>query len=509
MPPKSVSRVRPLSLFVCIGTLVLGGIGSGDASANGPERISNTTPYRVSKPSVAKGRTGNAKLTTRALRRKSGETDVELTTAADLDTDASPSGSIARVQIATTDARGRRQMVKEYPDLAANEGYVAFTYTGLARGQALRVEANVTGIDGARTDVVSAAPAVKLRPDLSMQRVSAPSKALPGVPVVISAVIAELNQDVGARAACVLSVDGIETDRADGIWVDAGGLVSCAFTHTFDTAGTKSVTVEAANVVPWDFEIENNAATTSVVVRAVEPFDYYELRGGSEETRRGAHYQDWSTRSDGSIVYGRDYESDSLVTEWNQYIEYYAEVRQRFDLSVTRLSVMEWTGGAVVRSFALDEIASEPNGCVARYAGTGPTVWLYICQRLGLNGPLTTLSYVSTAGEVTYFSNGYDVQWHGAADGTQTIDSSYSWNYAESFHTVAPLRWGSTYSIDVALSSSDAIYQGPLTMSLATQTISHSTPWQCGEWGGDWGWERFCGDSTDSRVIIEGRTSNR
>ena len=43
-------------------------------------------------------------------------------------------------------------------------------------------------------------------------------------------------------------------------------------------------------------------------------------------------------------------------------------------------------------------------------------------------------------------------------------------------------------------------------MTLLTQTISHSTPWECGEWGGDWGWERYCGDSTDSRVIIGGQT---
>lgn len=496
--------MQPLLLrLVCTSIWVLGGVGIDDARANGPERISNTTPYRVSKPSVAKGKSGNAMLTTRALRRKTGETDVELTTG-DLDTNGSPSGNITRVQIATTDARGRRQMVKEYPGLATNGGYVAFTYTGLARAQALRVEAHVTGIDGARTDVVSAAPTVKLRPDLFMQRVSAPSKAVTGTPVVISAVIAELNQDVGARAACLLSVNGIEVDRADGIWVDAGGLVSCAFTHTFDTTGVKSVSVQATNVVPWDYDADNNAATTSVIVREVEPFDYYELTGLSEETRRGSHLQDWSTRSDGSVIYGRDYESNSLVTQWNQFIQYYAEVRRLFDLSVTRLSVTESTGGAVVRSFALDEITSEPDGCVSRYAGTAPTVWLYICQRVRLDGPVTMLTYTSMAGEVTYFSNGYDIQWHTTADGTQTTDSSYSWNDADSSHTVTPTRWGSTYSIDVALSSPDALYQGPLTMTLGTQAVSNSTPWECGEWGGDWGWERYCGDFTDSLVRIGG-----
>jgi len=504
MSYKSVSRrLRATPLFAGLALLLLGNINTGYARASEPERISNTTRYRVSKPSVAKGRSGSATLSTRALRRKSGETDVELSTA-DLDENAAPAGSISRVQIATTDARGRRQMVKEYNDLAANGGYVAFTYRGLARGQALQVQANVTAIDGARTDVVSAAPTVKLRPDLFVERLSAPAKAVTGVPVVITAAIGELNQDVGSRAACVLSVDGIEADRADGIWIDAGGLVSCAFTHTFETTGTKSVSVQVPDAVPSDYDTNNNAATTSIVVREVEPFDNYHMRGASEERRRGSHIQDWSERNDGSIVYGRDYESNSLVTETNQFIEYYAEVRHLFDLSATRLSVTESTGGAVVRSFALDQISSEPDGCLARYPGTEPTVWVYICQRVRLSGPLTTLSYVSTAGEVTYFSTGYDLQWHRTADGTVTTDASYSWNDAGGSHTVTPVRWGSTYSIDVVLASADAIYQGPLTMSLGTETISNSTPWACGEWYADWGWERYCGDTTDSRVIVGG-----
>jgi len=360
------------------------------------------------------------------LRRKSGETDVEVTTG-ELDAANEPqAGNLTRVQIATTDARGRRQLVKEYTDLAANGGYVAFSYAGLARGHALRVEANVTGIDGERTDIVSASPTVKLRPDLMVHRVSTPPTALPGVPVVITAVIAELNQDVGARASCVLSVDGAEVDRADGIWVDAGGLVSCAFSHTFETSGSKSVSVQAANVVPTEFDGENNAATTSIVVREIEPFDSYYLMGASELTQRGSHYQDWSTRNDGSVVYGRDYEYNYLNTEVNQFIQYGAEVRQHLDLTRTRLSVTETTGGSTVRSFALDALADVPDGCVGRYAGTERTVWIYVCSVIRLTGPVTSLTYISLAGEVTYFSSGYDTHWHRTADGTVTTDSSYS-----------------------------------------------------------------------------------
>ena len=481
-----------------MGSVVLGTVVA-DARANSPERISNTTPYRVSKQPVARGRSGNATLTMRALQRKTGETDVELASG-ELDTNGAPAGNISHALIATTDSSGRRQMVKEYPNPESNGGHLAYTYSGLPRGQALQVVAHIVDIDGTRTDVVSAASTVKLRPDLFVQRISAPSKTVPGTPVVVSATIAELNQDVGARAACVLSVDGIEVDRADGIWVDAGGLVSCAFTHTFETAGTKSVSVRTVNVIPSDYDGENNLATTSIVVRDIEPFDYYELSVASEETRRGSNIQDWSTRNDGSIVYGRDYALNSLVTQLEQAIDYYAEVRHWFDLGATQVSVTESTDGTVVRSFYLDEITSELGGCVWRYAGTDPAVRLYICQHT----LSTELFYVHLAGEVTYFSVGYDVQWHRAADGTTTTDSSYSWNGSETTRTGTPMRWGSTYTVDVVLTEPDAIYQGPLTVPLRTETISNNTPWACFEYSDEWGSERFCGDSTDERILIAG-----
>ena len=506
-PHKSVRRTR--SATIASAGILLWGIGVSDTRASEPERISNTTPYRVSKPSAAKGRAGSAALSARALRRKSGETDVELTTG-DFDAPNSPAtGNISRVQVATTDARGRRQMVKEYADLAINGGYLAFTYAGLARGQGLSIDANVTGIDGARTDIVSAAPTVKLRPDLLVQRVAAPPKAVPGIPIVITGVIAELNQDVGARAACVLSVNGVEVDRADGIWVDAGGSVSCAFTHTFDIPGTVSVSVQAANVVPQEYDSDNNAAAATIIVREPELFDWYFIVGADERTRRGSHYQDWSTRADGSVVYGRDYEHNYLTTEWNQFIQYDAELRHRLDLSATRLSVTESTDGVLVRSFGLDQIASEPDGCVNGYAGTERTVWIYVCGQMRIDGPLTVLMYVSLAGEVTYFSEGYDAQWHRSADGTVTTDSSYSWNYAGGSHTVAPAPWGSTYSVDLVLTSPDAIYHGPLTMAVQVYSTSNNIPWQCWESSGDWGWERTCADLTDSHVIKSGFTGNR
>ena len=65
-------------------------------------------------------------------------------------------------EVKMTDAADRVIIAKEYNNLTSFPGYMNFTYTGLARGQMFRAQANVDGIDGNRTDVVSASSVVKL-----------------------------------------------------------------------------------------------------------------------------------------------------------------------------------------------------------------------------------------------------------------------------------------------------------------------------------------------------------
>ena len=500
-----VQRIVTTVLFICAAASHVG--------ANTPERISNTVPYRVSKPSSAKGRSGSATLTTRALLRKSGETDVELTTG-DLDDESRlPTGSITALQIATTDGLGHRQMVKEYPTLTGG-GYVALTFSGLPRGQALRVQANVAGIDGTRTDVVSATPSVRLRPDLSVQHVAVPSSGLANVPITITAVVAELNQDVGARANCRLLVDGVEVDRVAGLWVDAGGHVSCAFTYTFATAGTKSVGVQATDVAPLEYDPENNAAGTSILIAGEQPFDSYAADAISFETLSGSHYQDWSTRSDGSTVYGLDKEEERLTRQTDRYIGYHAVVHKRLIFPLTQFSVTESTDGTPVRTIVLKGIGVDGSsgGCAMQLAGSPLVVWLQICSSGTATGAGTTvLQYGSATGDVTYFSRGFDTAWHKSPDGTVVTDDSYSWNDSAASHRSippaldsAPTAWGASYEVEVTVVSGDTIFRGPLTMALQHDTVSRSTPWQCTESSGEWGWKRFCFALTDERAVVSG-----
>src|SRR4051812_50102134 len=132
------------------------------------------------------------------------------------------------------------------------------------------------------------------------------------------------------------------------------------------------------------------------------------------------------------------------MTQLTQVVDYYAEVRQRFDFNATQLSVTESTGGAVVHSFYFDQIVSGPNGCGIRQA-TEPAVWLYICQSGGPDKPLTVLMYSKFAGEGNYFSIGDDLQWHRSAGGGINTPSSYLWDDVKGFRKGTTGQWGADY----------------------------------------------------------------
>jgi hypothetical protein len=105
------------------------------------------------------------------------------------------------------------------------------------RGSNIGVQANIIGVDGSRTDVVTVTEMVKLRPDLTVGQITNPDHAQIGIPVEITALVSERNGDVGATADCVLSADGVEIDRANGIWIDANRSVSCMFRPIFSMVG--------------------------------------------------------------------------------------------------------------------------------------------------------------------------------------------------------------------------------------------------------------------------------
>jgi len=263
--------------------------------------------YRDNGAKPASGRSGSAAIEARALLGADGTTDLEVTTGHF--EGGAVVGSLAKVQVKVLANDGRVLSTDNYRKTLTGAGFASFTYDGLHRGQSTQVQASVAGIDGTRTDIVTVAPDVKLRPDL-VASVSAQSVASVNSMVVVGAVMTEANGEVGARATCRLLVDGAEVASIPGAWVDAASAVTCRFTTSFATVGTKRLTVRITDVSPGDFDPANNEAVQLIDVVPPTPLDYmyasvYQFDG----------YQKVSQQS---TIYNYD---GSIQSQWSSFVE--------------------------------------------------------------------------------------------------------------------------------------------------------------------------------------------
>ena len=263
--------------------------------------------YRDNGAKPVAGRSGSAAIEARALLGADGTTDLEVTTGHF--EGGAPVGSLAKVQVKVLASDGRVLTTDNYRKTLTGAGFASFSYDGLHRGQLTQVQASVAGIDGTRTDIVTVSPDVKLRPDL-VASVSAQSVASVNSMVVVGAVMTEHNGEVGARATCRLLVDGAEVASIPGAWVDAASAVTCRFTTSFATVGTKRLTVRITDVSPGDFDPTNNEAVQLIDVVAPTPLDsmyvsVYQFDGYERVSQQNTNYN-----YDGSIQ-----------SQWSSFVE--------------------------------------------------------------------------------------------------------------------------------------------------------------------------------------------
>ncbi|HJP87311.1 MAG TPA: hypothetical protein VJ852_15065, partial [Gemmatimonadaceae bacterium] len=237
----------------------------------GPTRFANSIKYRDKGKKNARAFAGTASLEVRALLGIDGNTTLDVATGTIDNPDASR--LLNKIQVKQYAPNGTLQTTSNYKDLSAPT-YQA-TLAGRVRGSKLGVQGTVIGVDGKHSDVISATETVKLRPDVSVDRVIAPVQARLETPIQISALITENNGDVGAFTDCVLAVDGVDVGRGNGIWVDAGRSVSCVFNHIFTTKGTYQLSVRAVSVNPGDWDVSNNSATQAINIIVPNDFTWF------------------------------------------------------------------------------------------------------------------------------------------------------------------------------------------------------------------------------------------
>jgi len=377
-----------------------------------PASHPNSEKYRDSGVHPATGRSGSAVVSTRALVDKSGTTDVEVTTGTFDDTLPAP-GTLATVQVKAYSRSGKYVFTDNHTGLSGG-GTAIFPYTALPHGTPLEVQTLVRGVDDPRTDVVTLADTVHLRPDLVAWRLQAPDQSPIGAAVNLQGFVLERNGEVGARADCVLYVDGTAADRASGIWVDAGGMVACAMTHVFTEARTYSLELRVENVRPRDFDDTNNSVSASITAVAPSGFSTYAFQAWAVTDSAWWHTVSTLTTWDGTVetwdqVYTRQGPS--------QFATFNGLIPRMLDHTgpITVQGEMR-TNGATVNTVdvtypALDWVDWQEGYCGSTY-DFSTRADTYICvYTTGRLAGYTFVQYDWSGADVRYHSDSYVYYW--------------------------------------------------------------------------------------------------
>ena len=495
-PVNSASRLG-LSCFIFFAIFSTS-FAQTPNTASKPQLVPNARRYKESGLKPPTGRSGSASVTGRALLGKDGTTTVELTTG-QLDTDDTKPGSINKSQIKPLDENGEALYARNYTN---SGGYFSTTVNDLHRGQQVQMQATINGIDAYRTNVVTVVETVKLRPDLSPTNLSVPARGVPGNPVNISVVLRELRGDSGATTNLILYADGTAVDRANGVWVDAAGTVSCVFTHTFNSAGTKQLEVKAEQTAPGDYDLSNNALTGTIVIGPVTNAELnynVQVIDGDDDYRAHTYEKLYFNG-----VLQTEREEDFSAKGWQQQANFFGWTARMVSFPLN-LSHQETNDGAMVFSDAYTDLTptsviDDSNGVtrfiaynVSRFeSSTGHYFNLSTTATInlatGARTELTSFSSNRQAGDVTYHSAGYERFW----DGTSGEEFFYTWNTTDVVRAGTRLPLGTHYGINISLTTGDGtVYSASPNVTMQPFDNSGQQPFMCF----DWSFDEFSGTS--------------
>lgn len=466
--------------------------------------------YAVSRP-AATGRSGTASIEARALIGRDALSLIEVTTGT-LDFGGAASGSLAQLQIKAYRSGNAVAFTRNH---TLDQASFQETDSSLYRGQQLQVQAHVRGLDGNRTDVVTTRPTVRLRPDLAVRQLTGPPEARVGLPVNVSAVVAELNRETGAHADCVLLADGMEVDRAPAIWIDAGGSVSCAFMPMFFSAGVRHLRAEVTGVKPGDWDEANNAASLTVDVRAPELPLQPAFAGVMDFEDHTSRYERNAWMSYGPPAQGFESERRESSDGWMQQEFFAAYPLARFTFPITRLSVSINRDGAA-RTWTYEDLAPtwtwEFNGfqgaCVQRFdtaTDADRAVMFQVCSSWSATTVSGHVAYFRDAGDVTYFSSTFTRNWFETPDNTT---SYWSWNDIWNNRSGERVPSGSRYTFEGQLVTGAETYGSRIDIELQPVNDSFRFPpegepiCQVFNWGG--GETEWCREETFHRTGFAG-----
>lgn len=499
--------------------------------------VPSSKHYRESGVGNATGRSGSATMVARALLSQDGSTTVEVSTGI-LDSTSTAPGSLNKVQYKPLSANGSPFFAQNFFPSTAG-GYYSFISSSLHRAQQIQLQANITGIDRNRTDVVTVVETVKLRPDLAIEKLDFPGSAFVNQPVNISANVVEMNSDAGASTTCMLAIDGNNVDQVNNVYVDAGGSVSCAFVYTFPSIGNHTIAVTASNVVPADWDTSNNSSSGTInitnPITAEHAYATFSDDNGGFPLIRTSTYQEWNLGNlieDNSQTFGTSgHEQDSYVTFSSSGCAGSTNaVPWQFPVNVTYTETMD---GQPVYSYtdAISGSSTSSTGFIDRRCG-GIAVsetaeigsnnlddhWNYLYSSQYYDSAANVLEFSQTieieryAGDVTYWSTGYQCYYWNSPSGVCDSPSDYySWNSSSQsqYGTLVPV--GTSWVPSVAtLDAAGNTFSGSISVPLSTTQKTNIQPNTCITYGPDSGGYayKYCSSYNYNYTLATGSASN-
>jgi hypothetical protein len=500
--------------------------------------VKSSKHYREGGVGNATGRSGSANMTARALLSKDGTTTVEVTTGA-LDSTSTPPGSFGKVQFKPLNSAGNALFAQNFfPTIAS--GYYSFVSPSLHRAGQIQLQGNITGIDRNRTDVVTVVETVKIRPDLTVENLSFPSSAFVNHPVNISANIVELNGDAVAATTCVLAIDGSNVDQVRNVYVDAAGSVSCAFVYTFNSTGSHTIQVTAANVVPGDWDTNNNSSSGTIditnPITAEHAWATFQDNNGGFPLVGTYTYEQWylgNVVENVSNTYGRSGHTQDSNVEFLSYgcAGSTNAIAWQFPVNLTYTETMDGTPVYSYTHTGMSGSAASYSGYSAPMCG-GTALsqnvqygsdyandhWNYLSSVQFYDSAANVLWFSQTvqieryAGDVTYFSYGYQCYyWNSPSGNCNNPSDYYTWNSntPDVNGTLVPV--GSTWVPSVATQDAAGnTFSGSISVPLSTSQHSNSQPNTCSNYGPDSSGfsSQSCSSYNNDYTVTEGSESN-
>ena len=436
---------------------------------------SNAVKYRDSSKPHAHAKAGDVTVQARVLMNKDHTADLELTTST-FDKVASR-GNIDRVAIES------RSLGSVEERSLTNDGTHAIRLRVLGPGEPVTIRAAVSGIHGRQQREVTLVETAKFRPDLEVSALAIPETIIAGFPAVIDAVVRERNGDLGARANCALSVNGQEVDRARGIWVDAGGTVSCSFRYAFATEGPNEVQVSLREASPADWDDDDSAMTMQLNVASNATASPMPRWGASAEEKE-EDYWNYVRASWG-------YRSYTEHKGWENTSAFSASWPENLDLETMRVRYVERTGDQLIVDLSdleleRDDSAHTGSGGVPVQCMVGLTdqMTVTVCQSPGnsTRPPFINPMFRRRAGDVTYYSAEWGKKTPDSTDGTWSQN-----DWGQDIHG-QQVRFGNSVTLDIEVADATRTYAEHPQIQLVQADRSWSEPYHCWD-------EYWCGDA--------------